>query len=49
VVLHCTSLAGKTDAEQWLKPIFGPGHYLILERAEELPARLPEVLAGMLG
>lgn len=49
VVLHCTSLAGRGDADQWLKPIFGPGRYLVLERAEELPARLPEVLAGMLG
>lgn len=48
VVLHCTSFASREGAESWLQPIFGPGRYLVLERPEDLPARLPDVLAGML-
>ena len=51
VVLHCTSLDARAsgDREDYLRRIFGPGRYLVLERAEELPSRLPEVLRGLLG
>ena len=50
VALHCTSLDARAtgDREDYLRRIFGPGRYLVLERAEELPVRLPEVLRGLL-
>ncbi len=48
IVLHCTSFATRDGAESWLRPVFGPGRFLVLERPEELPVRLPQVLAGML-
>lgn len=48
LVLHCTSFATRDDDRAWLHPIFGPRRYLVLSRPEDLPAKLPEVLAGML-
>lgn len=48
VFVHALSLDTRDHAEDELRTIFGPERYLLLERAEELPRRLPEVFERLI-
>jgi len=47
VHLHCISLDAHETAEGYLRRIFGPGRYLLIDRLDALPERLPEVFRAM--
>ena len=36
------------QAEDYLRRIFGPKAYLVLDRVDDLPARLPEVFRTLI-
>ncbi len=44
----CVSLDAREGADGYLTEIFGRGHYLVLERPEALPLRLPEVFRALM-
>jgi Mg-chelatase subunit ChlD len=43
----CLSLDKREGAEVYLRQIFSQGHFLICEKPESLPMRLPEVFRGL--
>jgi hypothetical protein len=45
---HCVSLDFASDAPDYLAKIFGRGNFLVLERAESLALRLPELFRGLI-
>jgi hypothetical protein len=45
--VHCVSLDHSEQAEDWLHELFGPGHYLVVDRVDDLPVRLPEVFRAL--
>ncbi len=47
VFIFCLSLDTHEEAKGYLHEIFGPGRYLMMERPDDLPVRLPEVLRGL--
>ena len=47
VHVHCISMDPDEGAEDYLREIFGAGHFLTLRSADSLPARLPEVFRGL--
>lgn len=48
VLTRAVSLDTRSEDTGYLQVIFGKGGYLILDRVEELPARLPEILHRLL-
>jgi nitric oxide reductase NorD protein len=44
----CVSLDTQGDPEGYLRHIFGAGHFLILDRPDDLPQRLPEVFHSLI-
>mgnify|MGYP006081424661 CR=1 FL=1 len=48
VKTHCVSLDFTADAPTYLTKIFGKGNFLVLERAESLALRLPELFRGLI-
>jgi nitric oxide reductase NorD protein len=44
----CISMDEREGAQDYLRQIFGAGHFLICKRPEALPVRLPEVFRSML-
>jgi len=48
VQIHAISLDTQEHAEDALRTVFGPGRFLLLARAEELPQRLPELFAQLI-
>jgi uncharacterized protein YegL len=47
VQIHCISMDASETAPEYLRAIFGPGHYHLMDRAEALPFRLAEVFRGL--
>lgn len=47
VYTYCVSLDTHESAEEYLREIFGPRRYLVLDRVDDLPIRLPEVFRGL--
>jgi len=47
VVVHCISMDASGEAPRYLRAIFGVGHYHLIEQAEALPLRLPEVFRAL--
>jgi Mg-chelatase subunit ChlD len=47
VVVHCISMDASDEAPVYLKRIFSPGHFHLVEQADQLPARLPEVFRSL--
>lgn len=48
VHVHCVSLDNSEQATAWLHELFGAGHYLVVDRVDDLPVRLPEVFRGLI-
>ena len=48
VYAFCISLDTQPQAEGYLRRIFGPGRFLLLDEVDALPARLPEVFRGLI-
>ena len=46
--IFCISMDTSEQAEEYLKRIFGPKDYLVLDRVDDLPARLPEVFRTLI-
>ncbi len=46
--IFCISMDNSEQAEDYLRKIFGPGHYLVLDRVDDLPTRLPEVFRSLI-
>ena len=48
VYTFCISMDNQEGAEGYLRNIFGPGRYLLLDNLDDLPARLPEVFRSLI-
>jgi nitric oxide reductase NorD protein len=46
--IFCISMDTSEQAEDYLRRIFGPKDYLVLDRVDDLPARLPEVFRTLI-
>ena len=47
-LVFCVSMDGREGAEGYLREIFGAKGFLVMERPDDLPARLPEVVRGLI-
>lgn len=47
VTVHCISMDASDEAPEYLRAIFGAGHYHLMEDAKSLPSRLPEVFRAL--
>jgi nitric oxide reductase NorD protein len=47
VHVFCASLDGRSDSARVLDPIFGAARWVRMQRPEDLPARLPELLRAL--
>ena len=48
VYIFCISMDTGEGAEEYLKKIFGPKNYLVLDRVDDLPTRHPEVFRALI-